>query len=408
MRSMLHVISSLVVAILLIGSIAGCASRHSEQVDAAEDRWKAMRSTLMLQMAQQQFDAGDLDQAQKTIAEAIKIDAQNARLYTLAGRVAMERGQLERSYHRFKAAIEIDPNLSQPYYYQGIVMQRWTRFDTSLENYRRAYELEPDNAAYLLAMSEMLVVLDRIDEAMELLQSKMTYFDLNAGIRMAIGQLFVIRGQYDQAVDYFRQAAVIRAGDLRIQEELAFALLGASQAKEASQIFERLTRHPEFTHRRDILRALGDSYLGCARPTQAKAVYTKITRENPLDVEAWIKLSEIALVEEDLQSALLVANKVKKLAPDRQEGFILSGVIWSKQGKIPQALAMFDQAAQLIPDDPTPILLRGIALERDGQLEAAAQAYAQALQRQPDDTRAKQLLANVTTQAQQKVLIRDE
>jgi len=399
--------TSFLVACLALSSLGGCTSNHKKNVSVANTRWKMMRSVLMLQMAQQQFEAGDLEQSEKTLTEAIKIDDKNPQLYTLAGRIAMERSQLERAYHRFKLSIELDSQFALAHYFQGIVMQRWMQFDAALVFYHRAFEIEPDNAAYLLAMAEMLVALDRTDEAMEILTEKMTYFDLNAGIRMAIGQLFVMQGDYKHAVKYFRQASLIRSDDLHIHEELALALLAAGEVHEAARRLERLCQEPQWAHRRDLTRALGDAYFAAGRYIEAKTVYLKLTRSNPADVGTWIKLGELSMTRHDAKGAMLAANRVIKLAPDRHEGFMLSGVVLSKEGKFEEALHMFKRASSLAPDDSTPVILRGITFEREGRLQEAAQAYREALRRRPDDKRAQQLLVKVAVQAEQNVLTTD-
>ncbi len=400
-------LTTLLAAALLTFSMLGCQSNHKKHVNAANVRWRGMRSTLMIQMAQQQFDAGDLDQSEKTLTEAIKIDPTNAKLFTLAGRVALERSQLERAYHRFKSAIESDPQYALAQYFQGIVMQRWTQFDAALVYYHRAFELEPDNAAYLLAMTEMLVALDRTDEAMEILNEKMTYFDLNAGVRLAIGQLYVMRGDYKKAAEYFQQASLIRPEDPLIHEELSLALLASGQPAEAARRLERLCEDPQLSHRRDLVRSLGDAYFAAGRFVEAKEKYLKLTRENPLDVDTWIKLGELAMTLHDAPGAMLAAKKAMKLAPDRHEGFLLAGVVLSKTNNFDRALGMFNQAAKLAPGNSTPVLLRGVTLEREGRLQEAAQSYAEALRRQPDDRRAQQLLAKIAAQSEQEVLTRD-
>ena len=408
MKAPLQRVAKLLIGGLVVLAVTGCGmSNHKKNVNAANNRWKVMRSALMMQMAQQQFDAGDLKQAEKTLAEATKIDASNARLYTLAGRVALERGQLERAYHRLKSSAELDPDYAQAYFYQGIVMQRWTQFEAALGLYQKAYELESDNAGYLLAISEMLVMLDRSDEAMDVLIDKMTYFDLNASIRMAVGQLYAMRGEYSQAIEYFRQASLIRSDDLHIREELALSLLAAGQFFEAMDFLEKLCDEPSLANRADLKRALADSYLATGRLAEAKVLYLKLTRINPMDAEVWIKLGELSLSLNDAPGALLAANRAKKLAPERHEGFLLAGVVWSKQGEVEKAIEMFDQAADLAPDYSTPVLLRGITLEREGQLAEAAEAYIEALRRQPDDERAQQLLSKVTASVGENVLTGD-
>lgn len=396
-------------AIGLMGlTLIGCGmSNHQRHVNAANERWRSMRSTLVLQMALQQFEAGDLEQAGKTLAEAMQIDATNPRLFTLAGRVALERGQLERSYHRFRTAIELDPLHAEAHYFQGIVLQRWAQFDGALISYRKAYEIEADNASYLLATSEMLVMLDRTDDAMQMLTEKMAYFDMNAGMRVAIGQLYAMRGDYVEAVRYFRQAGLIRPDDQQIEEELALALLKAGQGHEAVQRLEQLCQMPSLAHRRDLVRSLGESYVAVGRTDEAKRLFIQMTRTNPMDADAWLKLGELALVQRDAAGATLAATRFKKLAPKRHEGYVLAGVVFSHKGDVQQALNNFDRAAELAPEEPEPLLLRGIALERDGRLADAAQAYSEALRRDPSDRRAGQLLDRVSSEVEQSVLTGD-
>ena len=331
----------------------------------------------------------------ETLSEALHVDSGNGELYILAGRVAMERSQLERAYHRFKLAIEIDSTLSEAHYYQAIVLQRWTHFEAALDFYRRAYELQPDNAAYLLAMTEMLVILDRSDEAMKVLTDKMAYFDLNAGIRVAIGRLYMMRNQPAQALEYFHQASLIRPDDMQVREDLAMAQLAAGQPHEAVRNLEQIRNDPTYANRRDIKRVLADGYLAAGRTDKAKSVYLELTRSNPMDVEAWVKLGEVSLNQRDSTGTLLAATRLRRLAPDRHEGYMLSGVVWQQQEKYDQAIEMFSRAAELASNDATPLLLLGITLEQDNQKSLAAKAYIEALRRRPNDSRAQQLLKKI-------------
>jgi len=386
----------MLVACLLVLGLAGCQARHKEQVNTANQRWKTLRSDMMLQMAQRQFNAGNLDQAEISLVEAISIDGENPYLHVLGGRIGLERGKLERAYNRLQHAIEINESLPQAHYFQGIVLQRWNQFDAALVRYRQAFDLEGDNPAYLLAMVEMLVELNQADEAMDMLTSKMVYFDQNAGIRMAIGQLYAMRDDYKQAAKYLQLASLLAPDDLRILEELALALAADGQNDKAIQTLERLCTEPELADRRDLRRVLGQTYVKTQRLADARAVYVDLTRTDPKDVEAWIKLGEVSLTTQDTSGTLMAANRIKALAPHRYEGYLLAGLVWQKRQRVDRALAMFEQASQMAPDHAEPVILQGITLEQAGQTKAAAKAYTKALHRQPDDQRAKHLLAQVT------------
>jgi Tfp pilus assembly protein PilF len=60
-------------AALVVLAVSGCGSPSKQDVvNNAETRWKQMRSTLMLQMAEQQFATGDLDQAERSLRDAMQ------------------------------------------------------------------------------------------------------------------------------------------------------------------------------------------------------------------------------------------------------------------------------------------------------------------------------------------------
>jgi tetratricopeptide (TPR) repeat protein len=382
--------------------ISGCGQKiesgHKKAVNAANTRWKSMRSGMMLQMAQQQFDTGDLDQAEKTLAEAIAIDAENARLHTLAGRVALERGQLERAYKRLELASSLDPKLAEVHYFRGIVLQRWSRYEDSLAAYEKATELQEDNVGFLLAVAEMLVALDRQDDAIARLEAKVATFDQNAGIRTALGQLYSMQGKKDQALAMFHQAALLRPDDVEVAEEYAQACLACGQTADAIRIYEKLVDQADKDARSDLKRSLAGAYVAADRLSDAKQVYIELTRENPQDVDTWIRLGELAWRQNDTSGALVAANRVMAVAPRRPEGYIMAGMVWQQRQRVDEALRLFDRAAVLAPESAEPVILRGLTLQRAGKQEAAAAAYQEALRRQPDDSRARSLLASVSSQ----------
>jgi tetratricopeptide (TPR) repeat protein len=389
----------LAAALLSLGGCHANQSSHKENVNAAESRWAKIRSDNKLTIARQQFETGDLDQAEKTLLEAIGADPVNARLWTLAGRIALERGQLEKSAQRLTKATELDPKSAEPHYYIGIVQQRWKQFDRAHEAYAKAYELQADNVNFLLAVSEMLAAMERTDEALALLESKATYFDQNSGIRVAAGQLYLVKGNFLKAAEYFRQASLLRPDDLQVLEDLASARIGAKQYKEAIGDLQRLVKECRNERRVDLLQTLASTYMSANLIDEARATYLEITRLDRNDIDAWIKLGEISLAREELGPALSAANRVISLASQQPEGYLLAGLVWQKRKEIDKALTHFDRAASLAPGEVDAVILRGITLEQAGRFDAARVAYKDAMKRKPEDGRAKRLLAQLNTQA---------
>ena len=400
MRDALRRVSLLVPAFTLL-ILAGCqngavATQHQQSVDNANGRWREMRSKLMLQMAERQFETGDLDQAEKSLGDALAVDARSPQLYVLAGRVAIERGQLEKAYQLFTSAITLHDKLPEAYYYQGLVLQRWQRFEGALTAYQLAYQLRPQDAAYLLAVAETLVNLDRSDEALTLLTGQLTYFDQNAGVRLALAQIYMIQKQYAQAAEFYRQATLLRPDDTRLLEDLALAQLEAGKYDAAIDNLEQLLAKAEYATRTDLMRLLAAGYEASGRMAAAKGIYVKITQKNPADVEGWLKLASQCWSLNDPHGTELAAQRALALAPKKYEGYTMLALVEQQAGHIPQALAHLAKAVELAPDNAQPWLLQGLMLERNGQRAEAVKAYTQALKCAPDDARTKKLLARLT------------
>jgi len=362
----------------------------------ADQRWRDVRSALMLEMAHQQFETGDLEQCQLTLRNALAVDPENAQLHLLAGRVAIERGQLERGYHLLNAAIEYDDNLAAAYYYRGMVLQRWKQNEQALESYQAAYDKEPDHAGYLLAVAETMVTLDQLHDAIELLESKLTYFDQSAAIRSALGHLHMVDRRADRAVRLFTKASLLSPSDLKIQEELATAQLTAGQTEDAVRTLRSLLRNLKDGERDDLERMLAAAYLDLGQTDEARQIYLKLARREGAEAADWLRVAELAWQVEDPGTTLAAATRAINLAPRDHRGYILAGLVWQQRQHLDHALQMFDRAATLAPASAEPLILRGISLQRAGRERAAAQAYEEALKRQPDDPRIQRLLATVT------------
>lgn len=394
MPSLIRTLTSWTVAGAVVLGGIGCqttSTRHTEAVEAAKTRWNTTHAELVVSMAQQHFDRGDLEQAQSKLLEALRLDPNSASLHLLAGRVALEQGRLERSHGRLQRAIELDPRQPAGYYYQGIVLQRWERFDEALMAYRKAYRLQPDNVAALLAIAEMLIATDRIDQAVTLLAKKVRYFDQDAGICVALGQLYTLRQQPVRAAAMYVEALLIEPDSTAIAEELVHQQLASGRLEEAIEILERLHQKSEIAARPDLTRLLIETYRRKQRYSAARALCQRLLDQDQGDVDTWIQLGELAWLDDEQGPAMTAARRVMNMAPKRYEGYLLAGMVWQQRDRDAEALRMFDRAARLAPKRADPLILRGITLQRSGQ-PGAAEAYAEALKRQPTDDRAQGLL----------------
>lgn len=374
--------------------VVGCQSQgnHEQWVEEADGRWHETRSALMLDMAREQFEAGDLEQASQSVKEGLQVDTQNPRLQVLGGRIALERDKLERAYHLFEGAIEDSEELADAHYYQGVVLQRWQRYEQALKAYERAYDIEPDEVGHLLAVSEMLVQLDRVDDAVERLENKRDYFDEDASLRVALGHLYNIKQDYAQATALFKEASVLDPDRVPARAELGLAQVAAEQYEKAVRTLKNLLAEHPHEKRGDLRRALAEAQVQTRRMEAAQQTYLDLARSDAGEPGDWVRLGELTWQAGDVSGTLHAANRAMDQAPQNHRGYMLSGMALKEREKYEKALRMFEEAAGLAPERANPLLLRGMTLQQQGRRKEARSAYEAALERAPDDERAQKLL----------------
>lgn len=392
---------------ILLTVMSGCnsnqKSNHEQWVEDADLRWNTVKSSIAIQMAEDQFNAGQLGLAQKTIEEAMVKDMENPKLWMMGGRIALEQSELETAYQRLAKAIEYgedkeqyaNKDKAQPHYYQGIIDQRWQRYDSAQERYTQAYHHDPENVAYFLAKVEMMVQLGQLNEATATLESKTTYFDQNATVRALLGHVYRRQGRHDKAALWFKQASMLAPEDMKLKEEVARSQDAVGRHSEAARELKGLINSEYGSKRTDLHRLLAECYVKAGKLHEAKEQYNTLTNLDRTSIHDWSKLGELSYRLKDEGTALQSANRLINLAPDDHRGYLLAGMVWNRRDRLDRALSMFDRAAELAPNSTTPLVLRGIALQKNNRPAAAADAYQQALTIDPNNKRAKHLLSSV-------------
>ncbi len=375
---------------------SGCAvETHAEAKQKAYNRWAEARAGILFSMARQQFEVGDLDQAERTCKQGIAAKPDQADFYELLARVLVERGELERAHHHLGKALSLDDSRSSTHYLLGVVLQRWQKYDEALAAYEQAYRCKADDVSPLLAISEMLVKLGRMNEAMGRLEDKLIYFEHNAAIRMTLARLRLMTDQRAQAVKLYREASLLAPDDNLILEQLAFAEYASGHYTDAAYRFEKLLKVEGYEQRGDLQMALGDCHVANGELQRGGELFLRITRRDRDNAVAFIKLAQVAWMLDDFARVHEAADRVLALAPDRHEGHLLKGAALRHDGKAAEALARFDRATRLAPNIAVPHILKGMTYEQTGDRRAAAEAYRTALRIDPQDPRGRELLAGL-------------
>jgi Flp pilus assembly protein TadD len=381
----------------------GHGTYTSEGLSMAQEKSAALKSGAEWTSAQQQFLAGDLDKALKSVNASIAINDRYAKSHVLRGRILIEKGDLDNARNSLLRAEQLDPKYPDTQYYLGIIHERFNQPAEALQRYSKAAELDPKNPQYLVASAEMMIQQDRLDDAQALIDANRPTFQYTPAVKQTEGHIAMIRGQHETAAKLFGEARLLAPDDLSIVEDLARAQMASGNWSEAEYNLAKLidgAAAKGSTQRRDLMHMRVQCLLRLDRPVEARTTLLALTGgpEGEKDLKAWINLGNVAAILNDSARLKAAAGKVIAIAPDTYEGHYLRGLQLHRQGESRAALASLEKATALNTTDPGPLVLRGLVQQDLGMNREARASFEAAARLAPADKRINTLLSAVATQ----------
>lgn len=383
-------------------TLAGCAGQgthNAEYVSEAKVKMAALKAGVEWQMGQEQFLAGELDKALRSVDTSIQIAPGIAKSHVLRGRIMIERGELEEARKSLARAAELDKANAEAPYYLGIVHERFRQPEAALGLYQQAIKIDPSNAQYVVAASEMLVQLNRHDTAEALLSNPHESLVHNSAIRHTQGQLAMVRGDYAKASALLEEARLLAPDDATILEALVQAQFAAGQFGEAEfNITSLLKKKPE-PQRRDLMHMRAACLERLDRVSEARSLLLELTTDEAgaRDVKAWIALGELSARTKDFARLRIVGTRLAAIAPDRAEGYVMRAMAMQGLGDVEGALKAVEPATRLPRTDPQSFVLKGMILTDLGRADEARAAFESARALNPNDPRLGALLGTAGT-----------
>lgn len=387
----------------LVGCAAGKGKYTGEFHKQATERMERVKAGTSWDMARQQFLAGDLDKALKTVDQSLAHASDVPKSHVLRARILIEQGRLEEAMTSINLALEIDQAFTSAHYYKGIVYERWTKHSEAFTHYSHAAELEPTDPQYAVAAAEMLIAMEELDQAEALLTELAVNFEHNAGVRQTIGHIALMRGDLDTAVRNFQQACLLAPDEDALMEDLARAQIAKGDFADAEHSLKRLLRRSEESGetRRDLKHLRARCLVEIGRPLDARLIFDDLTTDDDGDVDfqAWLGLGQTAMILDDSFRLQRAASQLVAIAPHRHQGHTLRAVSQREAGHLRAAARTLDTAIKLAGNDPEPALLQAMVYEELGETQLALRSARIAADVSPTSGRARALIARLSTNA---------
>ncbi|TVQ60246.1 MAG: hypothetical protein EA379_08540 [Phycisphaerales bacterium] len=376
----LCITGTLAVAATLVGCSSGHGKYTTEHMVNARERLDGIKAGAEFQMAEQQYQAGDLEKAIRTIDRSVALNPNVARSHTLRGRILLELAQHERANESLLRALEINPEFHEAHYFRGILFERVNDHESAHASYTTAWEIEPSNAQYALAAAEMLIEQGRLDDAERSLRALRTRFEHHAGLRQTLGHLALMRNDPALALSHYNEARLLAPDDAGVLEDLTRAQVADRRFAEAEYSLSRLLETEQASSRRDLRRMRARCLIEIDRLVEARSILIELTTgpEGAADVESWIELGYASMLLGDLARARTASSRVVAIAPARVEGHMLQAAYLRARGDHGAALRHADSAVRTAPDEPAAWALHASLLRALGRHEDAARSLARA------------------------------
>ncbi|MHC4765002.1 MAG: tetratricopeptide repeat protein [Planctomycetota bacterium] len=362
MRSTRAACRLLPLTLIVLAGCEGHGTYTSKFLEESARDMAKLRAATQYDLAVQQFHSGDLARALETIDGAIALEGEVGKAYLLRGRILLEKGDTDEALATLERGRVLDPADPGFAYYRGIAQERVGRLDDALASYQAASEIDPADAQYLLAAAEVLIELERLDEARRLLAEQVGDFESNAGVRQALGHIASLEGDDDLAVHLFTEAALLSPEDPVLREDLCHAQIAAGRFAEAELTLRRRADDEDYAQRPDLKHLHASCLIELDRPVEARSILYRLVRsdDGANDVEAWIKLIDVALMMRDDGLLRSAANRLMAAAPGRHEGYLALAMWQRGSGDLQGALRSVERAMDRAAGDPTPGHLHAI------------------------------------------------
>lgn len=438
--------------------LAGCAPFKSklladhtapQRKEKAQQQWDSVRADVKLQLAKQHLAVGRLDEAEKTLDQAVATAPSDPQAFLLLTRLRLEQGRLAEAREAVSAALALsakvvaaDPPVRdadpEVFYFAGVVAQRYNDLERAAELYASAARRAPNVVAYVLAYAETLAALDRPMDALELLERRMNDFDTSAPMRLLGARVCRNLGLRGPAAAHAREAVRLdpqptvaaEAGQILVWAErfsdavgvLAPLLVDAGPRQggpsAAADISAVQTIRPIPPGEESLRRSLAAAYFRLGRPDQAMASLAPALCGDFAAPATSALYARAAIAAGDLSAAARALDRSRERGPELLllAAYVAfqSGDFTSASEKVDLAIAHENPATKPRGDEATKLLshegrtaaqddrallpaylLKGRSAEAAGRLDDARRAYGDALALDPASKTAAACLARL-------------
>ncbi len=215
----------------------------------------------------------DFQQAITEFRKAIKIDPNQARLYSGLGTVYFSMGEKEKAITEFRKAIQIKPNNINLYIFLGMAYNLSGQFQQAITEFRKAIKIDPNQARLYSGLGTVYFSMGEKEKAIDYYQRAIQMSPYNSDAYSGLAAVYQFLGQYNKAIRYNKKAIQINPGDMSAYSGLGINYLYLDEPNKAIPCLKTsIEVNPYFIN---AYHGLGLAYFKLAQYENAKEAFEK-------------------------------------------------------------------------------------------------------------------------------------
>jgi protein O-GlcNAc transferase len=254
--------------------------------------------------AWQNYQAGQLDAAERACRRVLAADQNHANALHLLGLIAFRTGQQELANGLINRAMEIQWSQAVSDFDLGNTLKNQRRLDDAVAAYRRALELAPHHYLIYANLGSVLQLQGKSDEAVACFQKALELNPADARTQYNLGDILKELGKLDEAIAAYRRALELAPQEPAIYTGLGIVYVLQGRLSEAVRCFEKdIELQPDsassYVNLGGVLQSLGrlDETIACLRKALDLKPDHAIARSNllhTLHYRTGVTLAELA------------------------------------------------------------------------------------------------------------------
>lgn len=356
----------------------------------------------------------DFEGAVKELNEAIRLDPKRSDAYVSIGRLKVTQGQRDAARTAFEQAVTSDDRSVAARH--ALADFQWAEGEQKAAEatLTQALAIDPNDLITNRALATFYLDTRQTAKAESYLQTLATLSQTPQS-QLGLADFYVEHQRPDEARVVLESLQQQGAFAVSARTRLAEIEYGAGRRDVAHQMIDALLTEqpnaaeaqlaaarwfldegrPEDALERAKVAIAVENRLAAAyyvrgvaeartrRAADAIVSFTEVLRLNPDAVDAQIQLSTLHLTEQEIGSAVLLADQAVANAPANADARYVQLRAWIAAGDLARAAAGLDQVSRRFPETVTVHELRGALLSRQGRSQDAKRAYDRALSMEP-------------------------